>query len=125
MNDFDLREQLLHSIQDADANDEHELASSLRQSLAGEEYYELMDSMRANDLPGIADAVVDLTYVALGLLVSYGIDPRPIWEAVHRANMAKEGGATRHDGKIMKPQGWAAPDVEGLIAEQIAAGKAA
>ena len=48
----------------------------------------------------------------------YGIDIRPIWDEVHRTNMAKEGGGSRTDGKIMKPAGWQPPDIAGLLARQ-------
>lgn len=30
----------------------------------------------------------------------------------------KEGGETRDDGKVLKPPGWAAPDVAGILARQ-------
>lgn len=92
--------------------------AKLRAALLTEETIETVEAMARDDLPGIADGVVDLIYVALGLIVSYGIDPRPIWDAVHAANMAKVGGATRADGKVMKPPGWVGPDVAGLIARQ-------
>jgi predicted HAD superfamily Cof-like phosphohydrolase len=90
----------------------------LRDRLHAEESDELRAAMINGDLPGIADGVVDLIYVLLGTLVSYGIDPRPVWREVHQANMAKEGGATRADGKILKPDGWVAPDVAGILRKQ-------
>lgn len=92
--------------------------TTLRFGLMTEELEEIRLAMEVEDLPGIADGVVDLIYVALGTLVSYGIDPRPVWEAVHAANMRKVGGAMREDGKIMKPQGWVAPAVEAILLVQ-------
>lgn len=94
----------------------------LRESLENEEFEELQRATLSDDLPKIADSVVDLVYVLLGRLVSYGIDPRPIWNEVHRANMRKEGGGERDDGKILKPDGWVGPDVEGLLRQQHAQG---
>ncbi len=91
---------------------------ALRKELIREETGELFDAMDAVDLADIADGIVDSIYVLLGTAVSYGIDIRPVWDIVHRANMAKEGGTTREDGKILKPAGWAAPDVEGEIERQ-------
>jgi predicted HAD superfamily Cof-like phosphohydrolase len=40
-----------------------------------------------------------------------------VWKEVHRSNMAKlEGGVRkREDGKILKPEGWTPPDVEGVM----------
>lgn len=46
------------------------------------------------------------------------IDLPDVWEAVQAANMAKEGGGTREDGKILKPPGWQAPDIAGILADQ-------
>lgn len=70
------------------------------------------------DLPALVDATADLDYVVEGLRVRLGVDGDPIWEAVHAANMAKSTGPLREDGKRMKPEGWKAPDVEGLLREQ-------
>ncbi len=99
----------------------HDVSAStyhLRDSLIREEISELQMAMRASDLPGIADAIVDSIYVLLGTAISFGIDIRPCWDLVQAANMAKEGGATRIDGKILKPPGWVAPDIAGELARQ-------
>jgi predicted HAD superfamily Cof-like phosphohydrolase len=91
----------------------------LRKGLIDEEVNrELFPAMDRGDLAGIADAIVDSIYVLNGTAVSYGIDLRPIWDAVHAANMTKVGGGKRADGKILKPPGWVAPDVEGLVERQ-------
>lgn len=70
------------------------------------------------DFPALIDAGVDLGYVIEGLFIRLGVDPGPIWEAVHAANMAKATGPIREDGKRLKPEGWAPPDVAGLLREQ-------
>lgn len=70
------------------------------------------------DLPDLVDATVDLDYVVEGLRVRLGVDVRPIWAAVHAANMAKMGGPKRADGKLQKPEGWRPADVAGLLREQ-------
>ena len=90
----------------------------LREKLIREELQELIDAMWAKRLPDVADACADLIYVVLGTAISYGIDLRPIWEAVQAANMGKEGGGERADGKILKPEGWQAPNIEQLLREQ-------
>jgi predicted HAD superfamily Cof-like phosphohydrolase len=62
-----------------------------------------------------ADGYIDAIYFGLGGLVEMGIDPDPLFELVHGANMAKvwpDGTVhRREDGKILKPPGWEAPDV--------------
>ena len=78
----------------------------------------LVESQPEPDLGGIADGIADLIYVLLGTALSYGIHIAPIWDEVQRTNMAKEGGATRHDGKVLKPEGWQPPDVRGILLKQ-------
>lgn len=93
-------------------------SARLRLRLLAEEYEELERAIFAGHLPGIADGIADLIYVAIGTAIGYGIDMRPVWEAVHRANMAKAGGPVRDDGKRGKPPGWEHPDVAGILGRQ-------
>lgn len=98
---------------------------ALRNSLHEEEIKELRKAMYNVDLVEIADALADSIYVLLGTAVTYGIDLAPIFAEVHRTNMAKDGGATRADGKILKPEGWQPPDIAGLIEKQRSRGEVA
>ena len=90
----------------------------LKLRLVVEEYEELLLGIIHRDLAEIADAIIDLKYVLNGMAISYGIDLDPLWVAVQETNMAKEGGSTRGDGKILKPKGWVAPDIKGLLDKQ-------
>ena len=63
----------------------------------------------------VADGIVDSIYVLIGTGGEMGLDLAEVWRRVHAANMAKEGGGKRADGKVLKPEGWVAPDVEGAI----------
>lgn len=90
----------------------------LRGSLIIEETSELLDAMDKKDLVKIADGGADAIVVILGAMVAYGIDLRPIWDEVHKTNMAKKGGKLREDGKLLKPEGWKPPDIAKLIKEQ-------
>lgn len=88
----------------------------LRRELLAEEFYETMDALRVHDLEGVADGLADLIYVAVGMAVEFGIPLDRVWDEVQRANMAKVDPATgkvrrREDGKILKPEGWQAPDI--------------
>lgn len=87
----------------------------LRMDLLAEEFAETERAWMNDDLVQIADGLADMIYVAIGMAITYGIDLRPVWREVHRSNMAKEGGAMRADGKILKPAGWTAPDVKGIL----------
>lgn len=71
------------------------------------------------DMIETIDGLCDLIYVVAGAAVTMGIDLDPFFEEVHRSNMAKDGGGTRADGKIMKPEGWQPPDIAGVL-ERIA-----
>lgn len=87
----------------------------LRISLISEEFNELLDAVEARDIVGTSDALVDLAYVVIGAAIAWGIPFDAVWREVHASNMRKEGGARREDGKILKPEGWQPPDVEGAL----------
>lgn len=90
----------------------------LRYSLIYEEMRETLKAIREDDLVGIADGIVDSIVVLLGTAVSYGITLQPIWDEVHRTNMAKVGGGKNREGKSLKPEGWEPPGIRGLLIKQ-------
>ncbi len=61
-----------------------------------------------------ADGMIDLIYFALGTLVEMGVEPDILFSIVQQANMSKlhPDGKPRFkpDGKILKPEGWQAPE---------------
>ena len=90
----------------------------LRINLLEEEFKEYMNAEEKNDITEIADALADIIYIACGTAVSYGIPLDKLFAEVHRSNMAKlvDGKPLyREDGKVMKPEGWTPPDVEGVL----------
>ncbi len=95
-----------------------ERTRALRSKLIREEVNELLDGLDDGDLEKIADGGGDVIVVILGTMVSYGIDLRPIWDEIHRTNMAKKGGKKRADGKTLKPEGWQPPRIKELLDEQ-------
>lgn len=70
------------------------------------------------NLAKLADALADLDYVIEGTRLEFGINGKPIANAVHIANMRKVGGPVREDGKQLKPPGWTSPDIEGCLKAQ-------
>lgn len=63
-----------------------------------------------------ADALVDAWYYSLDAAAKRGMNLGRVFELVHAANMAKRDPETRkfvkrEDGKVVKPAGWAPPDV--------------
>lgn len=93
-----------------------------------EEYTEtFMASMTSVDIPEALDGFIDSAYVAMtGAIRLVGPEKaRAAWDAVVDANLAKVDG--RHGpvvkdpvtGKIGKPEGWTAPDIEAIVNEEI------
>jgi predicted HAD superfamily Cof-like phosphohydrolase len=74
---------------------------------------ELQELAEAKDEAEQVDALLDATYYILQHLATTGLDIRPIWSAIHNANMSKfERGHMREDGKWMKPSDFVPPDEE-------------
>jgi predicted HAD superfamily Cof-like phosphohydrolase len=95
----------------------------------------------------VADAALDLIYVSFNVLYALGIRPRPLWSAIHKANMAKipscgscsgtgvvgpgeddcpacdglgwKEPLRNEHGKILKPAGWKPADLVPLLLEQV------
>ena len=97
--------------------------AELRAELIREEAQETVDAILRGDLVGALDGLCDLLAVTYGTAAEFGVDLAPFWDEVHRSNMAKAGGPVRDDGKALKPVGWTAPDIAGVLA--VEAGKRA
>lgn len=72
-----------------------------------------------------ADAMVDAWYYMLNVSAKHGMNLSELFKVVHKANMDKKDPVTgrfirrESDGKIVKPQGWSPPDVQGEIKRQM------
>ena len=88
-----------------------------------EELYEFLESVAVDDIVGAADALADLVYVALGTAYLMGLPFNDIWDAVQRANMAKQPGMTKRGmpNDAMKPEGWVGPEarIEAVIGDSL------
>ena len=91
---------------------------TLRKELIMEEVKETLLAIDNDDIVELADGIADSIVVLLGTAVTYGIDIRPIWDEVHKTNMAKKDGPMRSDGKRLKPEGWKPPDIKSIINKQ-------
>ena len=91
----------------------------MRIKLIIEEVWELSWAMWKGDLVGIADALCDLLYVVYGMALAYGIPIDKCFREVHRSNLSKLGAdgkpIYRADGKVIKPEGWQAPDLRKVM----------
>jgi predicted HAD superfamily Cof-like phosphohydrolase len=88
-----------------------------------EELQELCKAHRGRDLAGIADALADLVYVALGTAHFYHLPFDAVFAEVQRANMEKERATSAKDERskrasafdIVKPVGWMPPDLKKVL----------
>lgn len=92
-------------------------------NLIKEEVAELMAAHSQGDIVEQLDALVDILVVTIGALHSMGVDAEGAWNEVMRTNFAKIDPATgkvnkRHDGKVLKPEGWTPPNLKPFINNQ-------
>jgi predicted HAD superfamily Cof-like phosphohydrolase len=93
---------------------------NLYYNLIAEEYRELVEAISENNNLEQLDALVDILVVTIGAINSLGADGEGAWNEVMRTNFAKIDPDTgkvrkRADGKVLKPDGWAAPDLERFL----------
>jgi predicted HAD superfamily Cof-like phosphohydrolase len=86
-----------------------------------EEVEEYQDAVNAGDLEGQFDALIDLTYFALGRAYLHGFPFEEGFERVHAKNMEKRRARKPSEGKrgslfdVVKPEGWTPPVLTDLI----------
>ena len=88
--------------------------------LIDEEHEELQEALEANDRQEQLDALIDILVVTIGAIHSGGFDAEGAWNEVMRTNFAKIDPATgkvrkREDGKVLKPEGWTAPELAQFV----------
>jgi predicted HAD superfamily Cof-like phosphohydrolase len=89
-------------------------------NLIEEEFKELKEAIAAGDRVEILDALEDIMVVTAGAIHSAGMDGEGGWKEVMRTNFAKIDKETgkvrkREDGKVLKPVGWAPPDLKPYV----------
>ena len=89
-------------------------------SLIDEEVGELNDAVNSNDKLEQLDALVDILVVTMGAIRAAGWDGEGAWKEVMDTNFAKIDPDTgkvrkREDVKVLKPEGWKAPQLEKFL----------
>ena len=89
-------------------------------SLIDEENGELVEAVIAKDPIEQLDALVDILVVTIGAIRAGNMDGEGAWKEVMDTNFAKIDPDTgkvrkREDGKVLKPDGWRAPDLKAFI----------
>jgi len=86
-----------------------------------EELDEYIEAVATGDMAKAFDALLDLTYVAMGTSYLHGFPWSDGWIAVHTANMAKIRAERALDSKrgstfdVVKPRGWLPPDIASIL----------
>jgi predicted HAD superfamily Cof-like phosphohydrolase len=86
---------------------------TMYKNLIAEEFRELQE---AHNMEAELDALIDILVVTIGALHSAGFDGEGAWKEVMATNFNKidrQSGKVRkrEDGKVLKPQGWVAPNM--------------
>jgi predicted HAD superfamily Cof-like phosphohydrolase len=94
----------------------------LRIKLLREEVEEYAEAARAGDMVEVLDALADIGYILAGTVINHGMQHiyDDAFNEVHRSNMAKvvDGKVIRReDGKVLKPEGWQAPQLAQFLDE--------
>jgi len=91
----------------------------LYMDLITEEYHELKEAYKDQDVVEVADALADMVWVIMGMASTLGMDFNDIWEEVKRSNMSKftnniiiRDGKT---GKILKPSTFSEPNLAPIL----------
>ena len=88
--------------------------------LIDEEVGELVDAVAADDKVEQLDALIDILVVTMGAVRAAGWDGQGAWKEVMNTNFAKIDPETgkvikRADGKVLKPEGWKAPELSQFV----------
>ena len=89
-------------------------------ALMDEEWKELKAALLMEDRVEQLDALLDFIVVTIGAIHSGGFAGEGAWREVMATNLAKIDRETgkvrkREDGKVLKPVGWTAPDLEPFL----------
>jgi len=88
--------------------------------LIREETDELEEAIQDNDKVEQLDALIDILVVTMGAVRAAGWDGEGAWKEVMDTNFAKIDPTTgkvikREDGKVLKPEGWKAPELAQFV----------
>ncbi|GAA2908976.1 haloacid dehalogenase [Enterococcus pseudoavium] len=104
--------EFLYGVAAGDEATFNELVGQLHESIDQAKEKVLAKGERVEDpLISQVDALTDLLYFTYGSFALIGVDPKPIFEIVHRANMGKlfpDGQPRYHPvtNKVLKPADW-------------------
>lgn len=95
--------------------------ANFRVKFMEEELDEFVVAMGKDDIAGMADALIDLVYVAMGTAHMMGLPWQALWREVHNANMRKVRTESAETSKrkspydVVKPPGWKPPRIAEIL----------
>lgn len=92
--------------------------AKLYMDLISEEYNETLQAFKDKDIVEVADGLVDMVWVIMGMASTLDIPFDEVWNEVKASNMSKfvDGKAIKDEnGKIMKPEGYFRPNIKMLL----------
>ena len=110
----------INTFQEACDQEPSEANYKMYLGLIDEEVGELVEAVAADDKVEQLDALVDILVVTVGAIRAAGWDGEAAWKELMDTNFAKIDPDTgkvikREDGKVLKPQGWRAPQLSQFI----------
>lgn len=119
MNPFKDQERFMRAC-DQSTDDYNPQQYAMYLGLIDEEVEELIVAVGDNNQEEQLDALIDILVVTIGALHSGGFNAEGAWQEVMRTNFAKIDPETgkvrkREDGKVLKPEGWVAPELAPFI----------
>ncbi|MBS41333.1 MAG: hypothetical protein CMM83_06420 [Rhodospirillales bacterium] len=122
VNPFSDQKQFMKACDQTADNEMNAEQYDLYRKLIAEEVCELEDSVKNNDRVEQLDALIDILVVTIGAIHSMGADAEGAWNEVLQTNLAKIDPQTgkvtkRDDGKVLKPEGWKAPELKPFLSE--------
>ena len=123
MNPFRDQEKFMRAC-DQSVNEFNTEQFDLYMKLIEEECRELGDAVGQHDKVETLDALIDILVVTIGAVHSMGADAEGAWKEVMKTNFAKIDRETgkvrkREDGKVLKPVGWTAPELEQFLTKEL------
>lgn len=109
--EFMMEELVEYLASNRTASELHESCEQLKQAIDKTEAKVVAKQKDQDAIVAQADALVDLLYFGYGTFVKMEVDPMPLYDIVHRANMHKcfPDGKPHYDsetGKVLKPDDW-------------------
>ena len=92
--------------------------AKLYMDLISEEYNETLQAFKDKDIVEVADGLVDMVWVIMGMASTLDIPFDEVWNEVKASNMSKfvDGKAIKDEnGKIMKPEGYFRPNIGRIL----------